>query len=93
MPSPTAAERLASLETRAELAHSSHEAMATTIEALRQDITTLISSSSRLEATVQAHLESSNGRHSHLVDRGLAAGGGGSAIAAVVLLGKALNWW
>ena len=92
MPS-SVAERLASLETRVEMAYASHETMQNTVEGLRQDITTLISSMSRLEATVQAHLKANNGRHSHLVDRGLAAGGGGSAIAAVVLLGKALSWW
>jgi len=92
MPS-SVAERLASLETRVEMAYASHESMQNTVEGLRQDITTLISSMSRLEATVQAHLKANNGRHNPLVDRGLAAGGGGGAIAAVVLLGKVIGWW
>jgi len=91
--SPTA-ERLAALEIRAELGAADREAIKETLSGMRKDLTVLMGSTSRLEATVLSHVkDNSSVKHDHLLDRGIAAGGGGSLVAILAAAGRVVGLW
>ena len=94
--SPTA-ERLAALETRAELGAKDREDIKETLSGIRKDLTALMGSTSRLEAIVISHVktnsENNNPTHNHLLDRGIAAGGGVGLCGILVGVGRAVGLW
>ena len=94
--SPTA-ERLAALETRAELGAKDREDIKNTLSGIRKDLTALMGSTSRLEAIVISHVKSNsengNTKHDHLLDRGIAAGGGAGLCGILVAVGRAAGLW
>ena len=85
-------ERLAALETKAELAQADRADMKEALQNIRQDLTSLISSVSRLEAVLLTHLKSPRNEN-QMIERGIAAGSGGGAMVGLLALGKVLNWW
>jgi len=92
--SPTA-ERLAALEIRAELGAADREAIKETLSGIHKDLTVLMGATSRLEAIVLSHVKdnSSSVKHDHLLDRGIAAGGGGSLVAILATVGRVVGLW
>ena len=94
--SPTA-ERLAALETRAELGAKDREAIKETLSGIRKDLTALMGSTSRLEAIEISHVksnsENNNPTHNHLLDRGVAVGGGVGLGGILVGVGRAVGLW
>ena len=93
--SPTA-ERLAALEIRAELGSADREAMKETLGGIRKDLTMLMGATSRLEAIVLSHVKdngSNPAKHDHLLDRGIAAGGGVGLAGVVAAVGRGVGLW
>ena len=86
-------ERLAALETKAELAQADRTEMKESLQSIRKDLTSLISAASRLEAVLLTHLKTNRGPENQLIERGIAAGSGGGAMVGLLALGKVLNWW